>query len=179
MSKQTDNTESVSHHSVFAIEVCPFTDSGQFTHGSGASSVELDSTYASAPDGALANCDWQMLAHQQQYLQPQHQYQQQMSPRLQEQPQPVHCETVDQLPDRSRAGASGLPTSAPQVGVPWNQVISQSDAGQYDQDIHYNTEAAIFGIGEHTTGFSDLDWSGMSETQSTSSKRSDYGVVKR
>jgi hypothetical protein len=184
MSNQTDDTESVSHHSVLAIEVCPFTDSGQFTHGTGTSSVEPSSTYAPVPNGASPEWDWQMLAHQQQYLQLQQQYQQQSSqgPQL----QPSHRGTVDQLPDRSKASTSGLPTSAPQVGVPWTQPMSQSEPEQYDQDIHYNTDAAIFGVGQRTTSVDDLDldWSGpsetqLSETQSNSSKRSDYGVVKR
>jgi hypothetical protein len=62
MSNQTDNTESVSHHSVLAIEVCPFTDSGQFTHGTGTSSVEPSSTYALVPNGASPEWDWQWVS---------------------------------------------------------------------------------------------------------------------
>jgi hypothetical protein len=187
MSDQVD-TESVSHDSILAMGVCSSADLEQCIQGSGRSSVEPNSTCASAPDGTFGEWDWQMLAHQQQYQEQQylqqqqqiqqHEYQQQLPP--QSRPQSFQHETDCQIADHSKNTAFGLSAPTPQVGVPWTQLVTQSGREQYGtQDLSYAPEAAIFGSeGQQIISLSDPSWSAPSATQSIPNMGSDYGAVK-
>jgi hypothetical protein len=142
-------------------------------------------------DGVFDEWDWQMLTHQEQYqqqqsLQQQQQQQQQsqhyeyqqQSP-LQPRPQSFHYWPDCQVADRSKAAAFGLSTSAPQIEVPWTQMMTHSDPGEHGiQDLSYTSEAAVFGSGgQQSTSPSHLNWSALSVARNTSDMGSDHGAV--
>lgn len=187
MSDRTD-TESVSHNSILAIEVCSSTDSGQSIHGSGGGSVEPNSIYASPPDRTFSEWDWQMLALQQQYQQQQYQ---QQSPHLSQQQyqQPSQPQTHQQylqngtsgdIPELSQTSVYDLPMSVPQFEIPWTQATSQSDRGRYEGKAFDQTlDAAIYGDeGQRATSLPDLSWSTPPAARDAPGKESDYSVAK-